>query len=81
MHPTDDYDFIIKLDRSVVPRYFQNVTADPKLLARRGKYANLASSSSQDPVRPGFDPVQLFFQDLQVRDLVKVEAELIRVTL
>ncbi|KAF8728369.1 hypothetical protein AX14_006736 [Amanita brunnescens Koide BX004] len=65
VHPTDDYDFIIKLDRSVVPRYFQNVTADPKLLARRGKYANLASSSSQDPVRPGFDPVQLFFQDLQ----------------
>ena len=58
VHPTDDYDFIIKLDRSVIPRYFQNVTADSNLLARRGKYANSVLSSSQDPVRPGFDPVQ-----------------------
>ena len=64
MHPTDDYDFIIKLDRSLIPRYFQNVDAEPNLLKRKGKYANL--TSSQDPVRPGFDPVQLLFQDLQV---------------
>ena len=64
IHPTEDYDFIIKLDRTVVPRYFQNVVVDAGALSRRGKYANLASS--RDSVRPGFDPVQLFFQDLQV---------------
>ncbi|KAK2462771.1 hypothetical protein APHAL10511_005162 [Amanita phalloides] len=63
VHPTDDYDFIIKLDRTLVPRYFQNVIADAGVLSRRGKYANLASA--QDPVRPGFDPIQLFFKDLQ----------------
>ncbi|KAF8623754.1 hypothetical protein AX15_006197 [Amanita polypyramis BW_CC] len=63
VHPTEDYDFIIKLDRTVMPRYFQNVMVDAGALSRRGKYANLASS--QDSVRPGFDPVRLFFQDLQ----------------
>ncbi|PFH49460.1 hypothetical protein AMATHDRAFT_178762 [Amanita thiersii Skay4041] len=70
MHPTEDYDFIIKLDRSVIPRYAQNVAADVAALTRRGKYMNLPSVSSTDPnaslvARPGFDPVRLYFQDLQ----------------
>ncbi|KIL70007.1 hypothetical protein M378DRAFT_721596, partial [Amanita muscaria Koide BX008] len=65
LHPTDDYDFIIKLDKTVIPRYFQNIAADPALLSRRGRFANLASHDAHVVVRPGFDPVQLLFRDLQ----------------
>jgi len=66
LHPTDDYDFVIKLDRTVIPRYFQNVAADPLILAHKGKRALLPSSERSDEViRPGFDPVQLLFQDIQ----------------
>lgn len=65
MHPTDDYDVIIQLDRAVLPRYFQNVAADSGALLRGGKFANLPPES--DPVvRPGFDPARLLFNDLQV---------------
>jgi len=62
MHPTDDYDAIIQLDRAVLPRYFQNVAVDDRALSRRGKFANLADAV----VRPGFDPARLLFNDLQV---------------
>ncbi|KAF8634052.1 hypothetical protein AX17_004316 [Amanita inopinata Kibby_2008] len=64
-HPTEDYDFVIKLDRAVIPRYFQNVVGDTVQLSRRGKNANLSSSDESNIIRPGFDPVQLLFKDLQ----------------
>ncbi|KAG5651498.1 hypothetical protein H0H81_008470 [Sphagnurus paluster] len=63
IHPTSDYDVIIRLDASTLPRYFHNVAADPDMLSRRGKYANL--QEDQIDVRPGFDPVHLLFSDLQ----------------
>ncbi|PPQ69344.1 hypothetical protein CVT24_001638 [Panaeolus cyanescens] len=64
IHPTDDYDFLIKLDPSILPRYHHNVNADLELLTKRGKYANLAHEA-QVTVMPGFDPARLFFNDLQ----------------
>ncbi|KAG6887313.1 hypothetical protein C0992_012897, partial [Termitomyces sp. T32_za158] len=61
IHPTSDYDFIVRLDAVQLPRYYHNVAVDPDLLAR-GKYANLQDNQS---VRPGFDPARLFYHDLQ----------------
>ncbi|KAH0579235.1 hypothetical protein H2248_003386 [Termitomyces sp. 'cryptogamus'] len=61
IHPTSDYDFIVRLDAAQLPRYFHNVVIDPDLLSR-GKYANLQNNQS---VRPGFDPARLLFHDLQ----------------
>ncbi|KAL0952389.1 hypothetical protein HGRIS_006665 [Hohenbuehelia grisea] len=70
VHPTQDYDFIIQLNPSVLPRYAQNVTPDQDVLLRRhqGKYANLPQSTSDDAgteVRYNWDPARLFFEDLQ----------------
>ncbi|KAG6884333.1 hypothetical protein C0993_012058 [Termitomyces sp. T159_Od127] len=61
VHPTSDYDFIVRLDATQLPRYFHNVAVDLDLLSR-GKYANLQDNQS---VRPGFDPAGLLFHDLQ----------------
>ncbi|GLB41186.1 putative U3 small nucleolar RNA-associated protein 22 [Lyophyllum shimeji] len=63
IHPTTDYDFIVRLDPAMLPRCFQNVAVDPELLTRRGKYANLLEDDQT--VRPGFDPAHLLFCDLQ----------------
>ncbi|KAG6918794.1 hypothetical protein DXG01_011546 [Tephrocybe rancida] len=64
IHPTSDYDFIVRLDASRLPRYFHNVAIDSDLLSRRGKYANLPDDQSAI-VHPGFDPAHLLFNDLQ----------------
>ncbi|TFK47385.1 Nrap protein [Heliocybe sulcata] len=64
VHPTDDYDFLINLDKSMLPRYYQNVGADPKVWDRSATYANLQPAENE-PFRPGFDPAQLLFDDLQ----------------
>ncbi|KAF9462511.1 Nrap protein [Collybia nuda] len=64
VHPTDDYDIIVRLDHGSLPRYFHNVTVDASLLSRRGKYANLLEDPSGG-IRPGFDPARMLFDDLQ----------------
>ncbi|EPQ51620.1 Nrap protein [Gloeophyllum trabeum ATCC 11539] len=64
LHPTDDYDFLVKLDASVLPRYHQNISADPKTWSRGSGYANL-QPRDEEPSRPGRDPAQLLFDDLQ----------------
>lgn len=68
-HPTEDYDFIISLDSSTLPRYFHNIAIEPAAFsARGGKYANvLQHDASTSLVRPGFDSARLLFGDLQVR--------------
>ncbi|KAF7800159.1 hypothetical protein EIP86_011405 [Pleurotus ostreatoroseus] len=67
-HPTTDYDVIIQLDPSVLPRYYQNIAADPSVWRAGGKYANaalaLAKTNGGEGLKPGFDPTQLFFADL-----------------
>lgn len=67
IHPTTDYDILVHLDASVLPRYFHNITVDPDKLSRRGKYANLLKEGQTSGVRPGFDPARFLFNDLQVR--------------
>ncbi|KAG6826200.1 hypothetical protein H0H87_007695, partial [Tephrocybe sp. NHM501043] len=64
IHPTSDYDFVVRLDVGQLPRYFHNVAVDSDILSRRGKYANLQDDQSA-VVRPGFDPAYFFFNDLQ----------------
>ncbi|KAF5381659.1 hypothetical protein D9615_005551 [Tricholomella constricta] len=65
IHPTSDYDFIVRLDAAILPRYFHNVTVDAELLSRHGTYANLLQEDQAAGVRPGFDPARLLFCDLQ----------------
>ncbi|KAF8996020.1 Nrap protein [Cyathus striatus] len=65
IHPTQDYDVVVQLKPSVLPRYLHNIAVDPKLLSRQGKYANLAASDDDATARPGFDPARLLFNDLQ----------------
>ncbi|KDQ55434.1 hypothetical protein JAAARDRAFT_692207 [Jaapia argillacea MUCL 33604] len=67
IHPSDDYDVIVQLDQGALPQYFQNITADPEAWARTSKYANIPNSNSGESVeaQPGFDPGQLFHDDLK----------------
>lgn len=69
-HPLDDYDFVIHLDPEVLPRYHQNISFNPT-----SRYANAASSRPSllgDKPLIGFDPATLFFEDLQVRNLLAI---------
>ncbi|KAI0079174.1 Nrap protein [Panus rudis PR-1116 ss-1] len=75
-HPTEHYDFIVHLDPSILPRYCQNVKADPSVWLHKGKYANLqqADVTSGKDIRAGFDPALLLFKDLSsiYRDTFKI---------
>ncbi|KAJ6460366.1 Nrap protein [Mycena vitilis] len=62
IHPTDDYDFLVRMDPVVLPRYAQNIDSS---LATGGRYANLPREDSPTVARPGFDPARLLYDDLQ----------------
>ncbi|KAJ7220018.1 Nrap protein [Mycena pura] len=62
IHPTDDYDFLVRMDSSVLPRYAQKIDSTQTL---GGKYANLPREDSPTVLRPGFDPARLLYDDLQ----------------
>jgi U3 small nucleolar RNA-associated protein 22 len=62
IHPTDDYDFVVRLDPAVLPRYAQNIDSS---LAAGARYANLPRDDSTLQ-RLGFDPARLLYDDLQV---------------
>lgn len=64
IHPEEDYDFVVKLQPAVLPRYFQNVTANPSIWA--DKHAIDPSVGGEVPLRPGFDPVEAYINDLKV---------------
>lgn len=63
IHPTDDYDFLVRMDSAALPRYAQNIDSS---LASGGRYANLPQEDSPTLPRPGFDPARLLYDDLQV---------------
>lgn len=64
VHPEEDYDFVVKLRPAVLPRYFLNVTASPSIWADKNAYS---SPVDRDwPLRPGFDPVEAYLDDLTV---------------
>ncbi|KXN85109.1 U3 small nucleolar RNA-associated protein 22 [Leucoagaricus sp. SymC.cos] len=65
VHPTEDYDFIVQLDPSLLPRYMHNVAVNPDKLSKRGKYANKMLDGQDPVVRPGLDPARMLFDDLQ----------------
>ncbi|KAF5391146.1 hypothetical protein D9757_003000 [Collybiopsis confluens] len=62
-HPTDDYNVVIKLDPTAIPRYHQNITVDESTLSKGSKKQSNDGSSSQ--IRPGFDPARALCLDLQ----------------
>jgi U3 small nucleolar RNA-associated protein 22 len=65
-HPTEDYDFVIQLEPSILPRYFQNVAVDPVVWSQKGRYANVRPQKDDLALRPSFDPAQLLFNDIKV---------------
>ncbi|TDL20253.1 Nrap protein [Rickenella mellea] len=68
IHPTEDYDFLIRLVPTAVHRYYQNVNVDPSVWAGNRKYANLPAETELDTnktVRVNFDPAKMYFEDLQ----------------
>ncbi|KAK0211157.1 Nrap protein [Desarmillaria ectypa] len=76
-HPTGDYDFVVRLDPTVLPRYHQNIRPDLSLLSRKqGKYSNLQPEDADKAtvVRPGYDPARAF-----IRDLKKIYADTFKV--
>jgi len=67
VHPTQDYDFVVKLNPSVLPRYVHNIAAG-EAFENKGKFVNAnAKKEDQDLVLPDFDPALSLFEDLQVR--------------
>ena len=62
-HPEEDYDFVVKLQPAVLPRYFQNVTANA---IWADKHTSDPSADGEVPLRPGFDPVEVYLDDLTV---------------
>lgn len=68
-HPTGDYGFVIHLHPGVVTRYAQNLFSDPAIWGAGKKYANIgtaAPSVYSETIRLDFDPVRLFYTELQV---------------
>ncbi|EKM53177.1 uncharacterized protein PHACADRAFT_259350 [Phanerochaete carnosa HHB-10118-sp] len=68
VHPTEHYDFLVRLDRATLPRYHHNVATDASaLFGKSGKYTNnrLTVAPREPQRRPGFDPAQMFFDDLK----------------
>ena len=53
-HPLAGYDFLIHLKKAHLPRYLLNVA-----------YPESQGRHKEKTVRPGFDPAELFFADLQ----------------
>ncbi|KAL1700082.1 Nrap protein [Schizophyllum commune] len=53
-HPLAGYDFLIHLKKAHLPRYLLNVA-----------YPEAQGRHKEKTVRPGFDPAELFFADLQ----------------
>ncbi|OBZ77304.1 Nucleolar protein 6 [Grifola frondosa] len=56
-HPVEHYNFLVDMDPAVLPRYYQNVGADPAVWAKKSKFC--------PPALPGFDPAQLLYNDLK----------------
>ncbi|KAK0482507.1 Nrap protein [Armillaria novae-zelandiae] len=76
-HPTGDYDFVVRLDPTVLPRYHQNIRPDLSLLSRKqGKYSNLQPEDAEKAtvVRPGYDPARAL-----IRDLKKIYADTFKI--
>ena len=71
-HPEEDYDFVVKLRPDVLPRYFQNVSANPSVWTDKDAYS---SPVDRDwPLRPGFDPAEAYLDDLTVGKMALSDA-------
>ncbi|KAH7890378.1 Nrap protein [Phlebopus sp. FC_14] len=60
-HATNDYDVLIELDSSILPRYYQAIDADPAVWSKN-RIAPMIKAGLVS--RPGFDPARLLFDDL-----------------
>ncbi|CAE6493644.1 unnamed protein product [Rhizoctonia solani] len=62
LHPLADYDFVIRLNPSALPRYGENISADERIWTASRGFAN-----NREGVSPlvGFDPAVEYLADLQ----------------
>ncbi|KAB5588975.1 U3 small nucleolar RNA-associated protein [Ceratobasidium theobromae] len=62
LHPLSDYDFVIRLNQAVLPRYGENIAADHRVWTTARKFIN-----ARDGTRPlvGFNPAAEYLADLQ----------------
>ncbi|CAK5268603.1 unnamed protein product [Mycena citricolor] len=61
VHPTNDYDVIVRLNSSRIPRHAQNIE-----VALAAQYTNPPRADEVGSLRPGFDPIRDLFNDIQV---------------
>ncbi|CUA70802.1 U3 small nucleolar RNA-associated protein 22 [Rhizoctonia solani] len=62
LHPLADYDFVIRLEPGVLPRYGENITADERVWTVSRGYSN--RSVDEAPL-VGFDPAAEYLADLR----------------
>ncbi|CAE6446111.1 unnamed protein product [Rhizoctonia solani] len=62
LHPLTDYDFVIRLNSSVLPRYMENIAPDQRVWTASKGFAN-----NRETVSPlvGFDPAAEYLADLK----------------
>ncbi|KAH7323328.1 Nrap protein [Rhizoctonia solani] len=62
LHPLTDYDFVIRLNPAVLPRYGENIAADERVWTGSRGFAN-----NREDTTPlvGFDPAAEYLADLQ----------------
>ncbi|PVF96960.1 Nrap protein [Serendipita vermifera] len=66
MHPLSDYDFLIHLDPSVLPRYIYNIFPEESVWSKEVSQVNIKLNGNSDSgVMFGFDPAKEFLDDLQ----------------
>ena len=63
IHPEEDYDFVVKFQPAVLPRYFQNVTTNTSIWADKSLPTDCGGVSW-----PGFDPAESYLDDLTVSE-------------
>jgi U3 small nucleolar RNA-associated protein 22 len=78
VHPLSDYDFLIHLEPSVLPRYTYNISPDESYWSKGVSHVNITLNGTNDTgVMFGFDPAKEFLDDLQVsNDLLMLNPNL-----
>lgn len=64
-HPTTEYDFIIHLEGSTLPRSYENASVQVRAV-ESGQQIKFSKAER----RPGFDPAWLFLEDLRVSQIM-----------
>ncbi|WVW85925.1 hypothetical protein I302_107963 [Kwoniella bestiolae CBS 10118] len=62
--PLNHYDFLLHLTPSTTTKYHQSIQANPEEWESKLKYRNIHSSSSESSIKIGFNPSEMFVEDM-----------------